>query len=215
MYSYQSDSVVNIIPALLKAQTKLDIAEKSRKSGGGGRSWKYADWATIVDASRKPLVDNKLCISQRIKILEGQMVLATTLFHESGEWLESLMPLWVANTASAQDIGSRLTYFKRYAYVAIIGLVTDDEDDDGARDRMINQEYHTSPKPQAAQKITSPAALTEKQLGVLEYELRGEDSMLDSLFAKFEISSLKDFPPSMYDATITRIREIKRNRETK
>jgi hypothetical protein len=214
MNNYQSDSLVNLIPALLKAQSKLDVAEKSRKSGGAGRSWKYADWATIVEASRKALSDNKLCVSQRIILGEGgNMILSTTLFHESGEYLDSRMPLWVANTATAQDIGSRITYFKRYAYAALVGVITDDEDDDGARDKISNHEYHTNYKQPAQPKAPPRTSLSDRELAVLEYELKDAPELIDSILRKYEISELKDIPIGVYSATLERIREIKRNKE--
>jgi hypothetical protein len=51
----------------------------------------------------------------------------TCLLHESGESLESLYPL--GEKSDAQAMGSALTYAKRYALSALIGIVTEDDDD--------------------------------------------------------------------------------------
>jgi hypothetical protein len=211
MINYQSDSLTSLIPALLKAQSKLEIAEKSKKTGGAGRSWKYADWPTIVEASRKALSDQKLCVSQRIIMNDdSQMILSTTLFHESGEYLDSRMPLWVAPTASAQDIGSRMTYFKRYAYMALIGIVTDEEDDDGARDKIATQQYHNTPKPQPVQKQPENECISSDQLEELKIALEGaHPNLITSIYKKFGIMSLDQLKRTDYRYTIDQVRSIR------
>jgi hypothetical protein len=54
----------------------------------------------------------------------------TMLFHASGEWLinwlDTLLP-----TADPQSIGSAVTYLRRYALAALVGVAPDDVDDDG------------------------------------------------------------------------------------
>jgi hypothetical protein len=55
--------------------------------------------------------------------------LACVLFNTTGEKIEFVYP---ANlTGKPQDIGSNITYAKRYALCAMLGLIVGDEDDDG------------------------------------------------------------------------------------
>lgn len=58
------------------------------------------------------------------------MGLVTKLTHaESGQWQSSLMVMPLPK-ADPQGYGSAMTYFRRYALSALIGIVTE-EDDDG------------------------------------------------------------------------------------
>ena len=53
----------------------------------------------------------------------------TRLIDKSGEWYEDTVQI-PADRANAQGVGSAITYAKRYALSAMLGIVTD-EDTDG------------------------------------------------------------------------------------
>ncbi len=55
------------------------------------------------------------------------MRLTTRLMHLSGEWVESAMPL--PHVGKPQELGSVMTYFRRYQLSAIVGITADDDDD--------------------------------------------------------------------------------------
>jgi hypothetical protein len=61
-------------------------------------------------------------------------VLATTLAHSSGEWIRSELPIR-AKDASPQAQGSAITYARRYALAAIVGLAQIDDDAEAAQGR--------------------------------------------------------------------------------
>lgn len=225
MNNYQSDSLTSLIPALTKAQSKFDIAEKTnKKSPGGGQKWKYANWPTIVEASRKALAENKLCVSQRIMIDNGQMILCTTLFHDSGEYLESRILLWVASNATAQDIGSRITFFKRYTYMALIGVI-DEEDDDGELDKIATQQYNNERKAKPAPVYNKPQevvveekndAISADQLRELNRTIEGtHPSLLQSILNTYKILALEQLPRTKYEYVIDRVRERKQAEQGK
>lgn len=91
---------------------------------------KYLSLAGLMGAIRPVLNANGLVLMQFPTQIGGQPALRTKLLHaESGECEEDTMPLMLAkNDPQAQ--GSGLTYGRRYAAMAILGLVAD-EDDDG------------------------------------------------------------------------------------
>jgi hypothetical protein len=99
---------------------------------------KYATLNDVMDAARKPLVDNGLSYVQMITTpagMDGFVGLATRLMHTSGEWLEDTVAFPVdpgSNRAvnAAQTAGSTITYMRRYALAAMLGIVAD-EDTDG------------------------------------------------------------------------------------
>jgi hypothetical protein len=91
--------------------------------------YKYADLSTVLDAVREPLLANGLVVSQTFSELE----LVTTLWHVSGESIESRMTLPSVETRglnAAQAMGSAISYARRYSLLALLNLAA--EDDDGA-----------------------------------------------------------------------------------
>jgi hypothetical protein len=73
----------------------------------------------------------------------GAVVLATRLVHESGEWLESYTPILAKdNTAQAQ--GSGITYARRYALAAMVGVYQTDDDGNAASGKTEKAENHPS-----------------------------------------------------------------------
>jgi hypothetical protein len=86
---------------------------------------KYAPLDAIQEAIQKPLADNGLGYMFQ-PTNEG---LKAIMFDEDGTTLEFVYP---ANlTGKPQEIGSNITYAKRYALTAMFGLIVADEDDDG------------------------------------------------------------------------------------
>lgn len=124
----QSEQIDKLTEALAKAQGTIKNAVLN-KVNPHFRS-KYADLAAIFDAVRKPLADNGLIVTQTTEIREGGFVLVTMLAHSSGQWIRSEYPL--PSTGKPQEIGSALTYARRYSLSAIAGIAADEDDDANA-----------------------------------------------------------------------------------
>jgi hypothetical protein len=60
--------------------------------------------------------------------------LITTLLHESGQWIEGEQPI-MAKSDTPQDLGSGITYARRYGLAAIVGVVQVDDDGESAMGR--------------------------------------------------------------------------------
>lgn len=98
----------------------------------------YADLAAVKEPTQPILLKHGLAVTQEPSFLilnetPAKLVdtLRTVLIHESGEERESTMILRpVKNDPQGQ--GSAITYAKRYAYMAILGLVADKDDDGNA-----------------------------------------------------------------------------------
>jgi ERF superfamily len=125
----KSESIAKLAEALSKAQAAMDTAKKD--STNPHFKSKYADLASVWDACRKPMTDAGLSVTQVLKGDGADLILSTLLMHASGEWIESLIPVRpVQNTP--QGMGSALTYARRYALAAILGVVADEDDDGNA-----------------------------------------------------------------------------------
>lgn len=91
----------------------------------------YADLPTVAKALRPVLAKlGLLWQTWPTMDLEGRFVLRWKLTHlESGEWVEGDYPLHATNP---QQIGSEITYARRYALVTVTGVTPEGDDDDGA-----------------------------------------------------------------------------------
>lgn len=124
----QSDTIGALALALSKAQA--DITGALKDSANPFFKSKYADLASCWDACRKQLAANELAVIQTV---EGDH-LATILAHSSGEWVRSHCPIR-AKDDSPQALGSAITYARRYALAAIVGLAQIDDDAEAAQAR--------------------------------------------------------------------------------
>lgn len=124
----RSESVVNIIPALIRAQAKFPAIVKTKKAEIKGDkanySFLYAPLEEIVHKVRPALQEEKLLLMQGV---EGD-ALVTTLWHESGEWIAHSMNLPKA-FATPRAFGSELTYRRRFSVTMLLDLVAEDDDD--------------------------------------------------------------------------------------
>ena len=143
------------------------------KKSGGSYTFDYAPHELIVAAVRQPLAKRGLSVTQTLSAMpDGRPALRTILLHSSGERIEDTFPLPLREGMTAQEIGSAITYIRRYALSAILGLATED-DDDGNRasgNKVTNRSDGASPSASDGSADTSYQE-TEELLG--EYEGTG------------------------------------------
>jgi hypothetical protein len=126
----RSESIKELATALAKAQGELAAAKKN-KTNPHFKS-QYADLAAIWDAAREVLPANGLSVAQLPTPSErNEVLLDTMLMHSSGEWICSTISIPVGK-ADAQGHGSALSYARRYALAAIVGIAVDDDDGNAA-----------------------------------------------------------------------------------
>ena len=130
-----SESIKEIVSALAKAQAAFPMIPKDKtvkvtSRTGRDYSFAYAPLETILGVIRPTLSANGLAFTQSVS---GD-ALTTILLHTSGEWIESDPIPVKAESAGAQALGSAITYARRYALTAILGLVTEDDDDGNTAD---------------------------------------------------------------------------------
>jgi hypothetical protein len=122
----QSESIANLAASFSKAQAAIEGAVKG-KVNPAFKS-KYADLASVWDACREALTDNGLSVVQSPGHLhEGRMEMTTMLLHASGEWMRGSLTIPLGKV-DAQAYGSAVTYARRYALSAFVGVSPDDDD---------------------------------------------------------------------------------------
>lgn len=144
-----SNEIAELAKALAAAQGMMENAKKS--SNNPFFKSKYADLAECWDTCRDPLSKNDLSVVQMPGAMEGdQIQLTTMLLHSSGQWIKSTMTITVAKL-DAQGIGSAITYARRYALAAIVGIAQEDDDGNAAANNVAQQGQSTNPKQNVAQ----------------------------------------------------------------
>lgn len=128
-FNLQSEYIDQLMTALSKAQGEISGASKDSKNPFFKS--RYADLSSVWEACRQSLSKHGLAVVQSPMPFNGGLIMVTTLGHSSGQWIRSYLPI-VSAKQDAQGIGSGITYTRRYALAAIVGVVPDDqEDDDG------------------------------------------------------------------------------------
>ena len=90
---------------------------------------KYAPYNEVVAKCRPELAKNGLRVKQMITNVDGKESIWTQLKHiESQQFYESTSMLTHKDN-DPQSQGSAITYMKRYAYIAILDLLVDADDD--------------------------------------------------------------------------------------
>lgn len=123
-----SDSIANLSKALTAFQKAAPPITKDKTAKLGTYSYKYADLASIWDKIRGNLADNGLSVIQSPSSYQSEQTLTTMLAHSSGEWVSDTMSLKIMQE-TPQGQGSAITYARRYALTAMLGLVADDDND--------------------------------------------------------------------------------------
>lgn len=156
----------SLAEALLTFQSRMPRIAKDKTAtvptkSGGSYSYKYADLAGVQEVALPMLNDYGLTFVARPRRCEdGSYELVGVLtFAPTGEISEGSLPLFTRGTP--QELGSAITYARRYLLTSMTGLVTE-EDDDGqvdrnARDR-VSEEQAEAMRRQAALKVARPAA---------------------------------------------------------
>ena len=133
MNQYQSESITEIAKALLNVQRTVQPIAKDAENPFT-KSW-YASLNSVMDACRNALIENGIWLCQYPVPVEqpNSLGLVTKLTHaESGQWQSSLAVVPLPK-ADPQGMGSAMTYARRYALTAMLGMVTEDDDGEGAR----------------------------------------------------------------------------------
>jgi hypothetical protein len=124
-----SASTNAVITALAKALPTLEAPKKSRTVTMPGRPpYSYAELDEIIRATRPGLAAHGLAVTQEAVNAEGAVGIVTRVVHVSGEWVE-FGPLLFALAGGPQQAGSALTYARRYALTAALGITAEDDDD--------------------------------------------------------------------------------------
>lgn len=154
---YQSNEIGELAAALAAAQSEFTFAVTAAT---GGMKNKYATLQNVLEAIRQGLTANGIAVIQAPMPAQNGIMLRTTLAHKSGQWMASEISLPNDRMGGIQGMGSALTYARRYALAAMVGIAQDD--DDGATAMKESQE-----QARAKAKTENPNPMTAAQSNAL------------------------------------------------
>ena len=165
----QSETITKLLEAFTLAQAEFTTLPKDKN----GYGYKYTDLDTVISSVRPILAKHGLGFMQMLTTLEnGKSAITTRLFSKEGEYLEdtTILPeVAMAKTNSAQNLGAAITYMKRYALCAMLGISSDEDTDavspQQTRPQQSQQNFRTQPKAQ-----TKPVQLAGGADTVQEHE---------------------------------------------
>lgn len=133
------NSIGKLATAMARAQSQIKVAVFDKKANYGF----YASYKSVKEACTQALSDNGIAVFQPVNFDGTNYFLETILVHSSGESISSHVKL-IVDRNNMQALGSAITYAKRYAYSAIVGVVSDDDDDGNEASKEPDKE--TKPK---------------------------------------------------------------------
>lgn len=171
-----------LLEALAKMQGVLECAKKD--SDNPYFKSKYADLANCLSTIKKPMADNGLSISQHCSFDGTTVHCVTMLGHSSGQMMVSTLDV-IVSKKDAQGIGAAITYARRYALSAVVGLAQEDDDGNGAVGLTKNDEN------QPVQTEYSGNYATDKQVALIKNITSKNHIEINSILNRYRVANLE------------------------
>lgn len=172
--------------------SKVGVLPKTAKAYG----YNYCPLPDMIDIIQ-PLLDQLgLVITQTTRRLLDQWVLVTTISNSAGESIESECPIIVQtkwdkggrDATGMQDMGSSITYARRYGLSLALNLVADEDTDNQVK------------------------RITRGELRSLLDALNGlpnREEVVFGILHGYDIIGLENLPQSKFDKVMARISELR------
>lgn len=190
-----SAEIGKLAEALAMAQGSMENAAKS--SANPFFKSKYADLAEVWNTIREPLSKNGLSVVQAPVGIDGRSVkIMTMLLHKSGQYVRTVTTIPCAKS-DAQGIGSALTYGRRYALSALVGIAQEDDDGNAA----VANNSTATPRRQARRAPPAKKAASPEQV----------EAMKKALEEKMSGINVEDFCQTVYKRPLAELTETEAN----
>jgi hypothetical protein len=197
--------------ALAKAQGNFSSAIKDSKNPFFKSN--YADLTAVWDSCKEAIKENGLIVMQPTVYLEsaGAWVVNTRIYDQLGNFIEGHTPILASKQNDPQAFGSATTYARRYGLAALLGIVTEDDDAEGAMSRDNNK------KP--ASKTETPVKQDKPVMDIVklqaEYRALLNNSVIEDAERKGGLLKVNTYSEEMLFAKITKLKEIIEERTKK
>lgn len=176
----------SLADALARFQESCPRVHKGKKGGQGN----YAPFDAVMEVAKPHLGANGLSVSFDTEATEGGVIATCHVMHRDGARFsrKASVPIDTAGRMNvAQQMGSAISYAKRYAMTAALNIVTTDEDDDGA--------------------AAGTQAITREEADAMLDLLNQLPKDKQSLVLKFGgVDCVDDYPSRLYGAAMKKLR---------
>jgi hypothetical protein len=184
----------DLVTALAKAQSEMTAAVLDGVNPAfkaNGKPGRYATLQSIIAAVRPSLAKHGIAYTQRVEMTDRGVGVETILMGHGAEIRGGLVVVPL-DKATAQGMGSALTYGKRYSLAAICGISAE-EDDDGAAAES------SSPG--------SPRKISTDQLDHLVLAIGAAGMTAEKFCQAYGIALVTDLPADRYESAMRRLSE--------
>ncbi|MHA1401909.1 MAG: ERF family protein [Candidatus Heimdallarchaeaceae archaeon] len=166
---------------LIKATKEFKTPDLDGKVNYGSTKFKYATYGELIKCIKPQLLKHGFIISHSFSYEDNCLLLSTALLHKNGVSIgDSKIPVSMENK-KMQEVGSQITYLKRYSLTAILCLVAEEDTDcSEIKDIKFNE------------------VINEEQVRHISQLLNGSVSAWNELKSKFGYSKVSDIQQSKY-----------------
>lgn len=215
-----SDTIEAVAGALAKATAELENVGKGHKAQAGRASYTYANIADVLREVRPVLARHGLCVVAGQSLEEDAVVVVSRLLHESGQYLETDCRVPVDRQGGIHGVGSAITYARRYALLALVGVAAEDDDGRRAQD---NKPGRRAKKPDLDLEPRGRPSITAVEQGLARDALRrawasrlraceitfGSDAERVGVVRKlFGVDRLEDIPANQCESRKARLQGV-------
>jgi hypothetical protein len=174
--------------ALVEFQAMLPKVGKTSTAKVGAFSYDYADLSDVSETVLPALAAVGIAYTTTLRSHGSGYVLIARLRHISGESIQSE---WPVQAGGAQQMGSAITYGRRYCLLAMCGVHPAGEDDDGAAGVMtVEQRPRRRPPVARPSDTDDPDRITDAQVKKLWTQMRNADMGNDDVARQWMASVL-------------------------
>lgn len=171
-----SEQINEIAGALAKAQGAIRGAAKDSLNPHFKN--RYADLASVWEACREQLAANGIAVVQAPGAEGATVSVETLLVHSSGQWFKDALSTLAAD-ARAQSIGSAITYLRRYALAAMVGVAPEDDDGEAAEGRETQRPQSGNGSPQSRAEAVKARVQQQTQEAIKSPAFRKQEVLND------------------------------------
>jgi hypothetical protein len=179
----RSESIKALAKALVLAKSEMEAPTKD-KTNPHFKS-KYADLASLKSSYQGALTKAGLSVVSALGLKDTVLTLTTTVVHaDTAEFMASDFPIPAG--LKAQEIGSAVTYGRRYNVSCLLDIVAEDDDDGNAASSPKAPEKN--PKIEARAPVTEapkPSELTQDERTKISYLAKTKGITKQDEFAAF------------------------------
>jgi ERF superfamily len=201
----QSGTIAKFAKALSLFQGEVEDLTKNKKGFG----YKYGDLSQALKIARPLLSKNGLSVIQSPgRFVEDRIEVETRILHESGEWVSSIMEIPVTigkGMIAAQASGSAISYGRRQAFLANLGMAAEDDD---LSSIAANPDSVQQPMVQLQPLATK---ITEKQIAEIKNFLNNDESRYDKMCKHYKVNVISELNYNTANIIIESLKKIKTN----